>query len=613
MNFTFSKTIVKKHAMAIVCFSFSMVWPYIWAQDYGYSIYEWENQETVDELKTQYNTGFSSGESKIILLIKIAQNETNPDEKLYYSNQLIEAVGEDENLSHYAAVGYLQKGNALQLLGEFHEAIEAYFISKDLFQNVADEKSSNGSLVSIADTYSMLGNSERAELYYDEAITLLREQDDPVTLATALLNAGDEYYKTEQYEKALSYFGESGKIFEEIDYPIGKAYNKGNIGMVYAKQGKNQLAEDYMNEAIEILEVNEEYYPIAEYLNYMSELYQDKNDIENATLYANRSLDLAKKYHLKDQISDANLQLSKLLETSGDITKAFELYKRHIVYRDSVMNLENIEKISNLELAQNEAEVKILEQKRKNQRIVIWSTVGVLFLTSLLTYGLFRRNKFVKATNKIIAAEKDRSDKLLLNILPEDTAQELKDKGKVAAKKFPSTTVLFSDFVGFTSYAENLSPEKLVTTIDHYFSEFDKIMDKYNLEKIKTIGDAYMAVGGLSIDHADQAQEIVLAAKEMVAYVAKAKNDELNDATFDIRIGINTGPVVAGVVGFKKFAYDIWGDTVNVAARMESNSEPGRINISEDTYHLVKSEFKCEYRGEIPVKNRGKMKMYFVM
>lgn len=274
--------------------------------------------------------------------------------------------------------------------------------------------------------------------------------------------------------------------------------------------------------------------------------------------------------------------------------------------------MENIEKISNYEIAQNEAEVTILEQKRKNQRIVFWSTIGVLFLTSLLAFGLFKRHKYVKATNKIIAEEKQRSDKLLLNILPEETAQELKDKGRVEAKRYPSVTVLFSDFKGFTSYAENLSPEKLVQTIDYYFSQFDVIMEKYKLEKIKTIGDAYMAVGGLSLDNANQAKEMILAAQEMIAFVAKAKDDTITDATFDIRIGINTGAVVAGVVGTKKFAYDIWGDTVNIASRMETNSEPGRINISEDTYHLVKEHFNFEFRGKLAVKNRGELNMYFV-
>ncbi len=622
MIFTLSMTNYKKYIIVlIICFLYVISGSVLYGQN---PIYDWHDQETIDSLKIIYN-GVNVTEDTNIILIKIVQNETNPDEKFYYSELLIEEALKD-NLNEYVAVGYLQKGNALQVKGEFHEAIEAYYNSKEWAEKNNDEEMSAGLLVSIADTYSMLENSESAEKYYDEAITLLRKINDPLNLASALLNAGDEYYKTGQYDKALTNFAESGKIFDSLNYKVGKAYNIGNIGMVYAKQGKDELAETNLNEAIKILEENEDYYPISEFLNYMSDLYQNQNNYVKAFKYAERSLELGTKYGLKDQISDANLQLSQLLENSGNKNKAFDYYKTHIIYRDSVMNLENVEKSMNFEVAKRELEAQNAEnevakgklreenllQKRKSQRIVFWSTIGVLFLIGLLAFGLFRRNKFIKKANKIITSERERSDKLLLNILPEETAQELKDNGRVKAKKYPSTTVLFSDFKGFTSFAENLSPEQLVETIDHYFSKFDLIMEKYGLEKIKTIGDAYMAVGGLSFDHVDQAKEMVLAAKEMNDFVTKAKKDDVTTATFDIRIGINTGPVVAGVVGTKKFAYDIWGDTVNIASRMESNSEAGRINISDNTYQIVKSDFECEYRGEIEVKNRGHMKMYFI-
>ena len=181
--------------------------------------------------------------------------------------------------------------------------------------------------VSIADTYSMMGNSERAKYYYDEAITLLRKANDSLSLASALLNAGDELYNTAEYDQALLNFQESGEIFERLDYQIGKAYNKGNIGMVYAKQGKDELAMSNMNEAIQLLEENEDYYAISEFLNYMSELYQEQADYNTALDYANRSLDLGNKYNLKDQISDAYLQLSELMENSGRHFKALEYFQ----------------------------------------------------------------------------------------------------------------------------------------------------------------------------------------------------------------------------------------------------------------------------------------------
>lgn len=577
------------------------------------------DQKRVDSLKDVLDTEDYSSET-LKLFVYILNNETDPEEKLTYSKHLINSLDvsrkknliSQDSLIYFSGTAYLEMGNALQLKGEFHEALESFFKAKDMADEFKDKELSTSLLISIADTYSMIGNSESAQKYYSEGINGLRKVNDSLSLASALLNAGDEYYKTGQYDRALTNFEESGQIFENLDYQIGKAYNLGNTGMVYAKQGKDELAANHMNEAIAILEENEDYYAISEYLIYMSDLYQEQSNFDTAIAYGNRSLDLAKKFNLKDQISDANLQLSELMENAGDHDEALDRYKDYVIYRDSVINLENVQKMANLEVDKKQLEVENLEQKRKNQRIVIWSTVGILLLTTLMAYGLYKRHKFVKATNKIIAAEKQRSDDLLLNILPEDTAKELKDKGRVEAKKYPQVTVLFSDFKGFTKYAENLSPEVLVKTIDHYFSEFDLIMEKYGLEKIKTIGDAYMAAGGLNFDNEKHAEQMILAAKEMNDFVHKAKHDDSTDATFDIRIGINTGPVVAGVVGTKKFAYDIWGDTVNIAARMESNSAPGRINISEDTYNMVQNRFNCEFRGKLAVKNRGELNMYFV-
>jgi class 3 adenylate cyclase len=275
---------------------------------------------------------------------------------------------------------------------------------------------------------------------------------------------------------------------------------------------------------------------------------------------------------------------------------------------------------TNYEVSQKQTEVDLLEKdseiqklKDKRQQNIIYITAISLFLVLVITIGFYRRYKFVKKTNSIIEEEKNRSNNLLLNILPEETALELKKNGKVQAKKFESVTVLFTDFEGFTNYAEKLPPEKLVESIDYYFSKFDTIMEKYNLEKIKTVGDAYMCAGGLPFPTGDHAYKMTLAALEIARFVDIS--EELitqNQTHFKIRIGINTGPLVAGVVGIKKFSYDIWGDTVNIASRMESNSEPGRINISEHTYQIIKNDFDCEYRGEIEVKNKGMMKMYFV-
>ncbi len=208
--------------------------------------------------------------------------------------------------------------------------------------------------------------------------------------------------------------------------------------------------------------------------------------------------------------------------------------------------------------------------------------------------------------------EKQKSDNLLLNILPEEVAEELKEKGTADAKLFNDVTVLFTDFKGFTTVSERLTAQQLVDELHTCFSAFDKIMEKYNIEKIKTVGDAYLAVSGLPVANLNHALDMVKAAIEIRNFIATRKQQLTGQETFDVRIGIHSGHVVAGIVGVKKFAYDIWGDTVNTAARMEQNSEAGKINISETTYELVNDKFNCEYRGEIEAKNKGKLKMYFV-
>jgi class 3 adenylate cyclase len=211
---------------------------------------------------------------------------------------------------------------------------------------------------------------------------------------------------------------------------------------------------------------------------------------------------------------------------------------------------------------------------------------------------------------KVIAEEqRKKSDDLLLNILPAEIAEELKTSGSSEARSYNNVTVIFTDFVNFTEISSNLNPKELVSEIDRNFKAFDLIIEKHNIEKIKTIGDAYMAVCGLPVETDDHAERAILAAIDIRDYIEENKK---NGGLFEVRIGVHSGPVVAGIVGIKKFAYDIWGDTVNTASRMESNSIPNKINISGDSFELVKDIFSCEHRGKIEAKGKGEVDMYFV-
>jgi len=214
-----------------------------------------------------------------------------------------------------------------------------------------------------------------------------------------------------------------------------------------------------------------------------------------------------------------------------------------------------------------------------------------------------------------LSEEKQKADNLLLNILPVKIAAELKNTAKIEPVHFDSASVMFTDFVDFTRISEKISPQKLIGELDFYFSFFDTVVEKYNLEKLKTIGDSYMCAGGIPTPNNTHAHDIVMAALEIQNFfLNKRRSIKLpaQSHQFDIRIGINSGPLIGGVIGKKKFLYDVWGDTVNVASRMESSGVPGRVNISRSTYLLVKNHFECEYRGKIVAKNKGRIEMYFV-
>ncbi|MFZ4544920.1 MAG: adenylate/guanylate cyclase domain-containing protein [Saprospiraceae bacterium] len=345
---------------------------------------------------------------------------------------------------------------------------------------------------------------------------------------------------------------------------------------------------------------------LAGYTNNNKSLERENNSIANAKQQAELKQQQA-------EIQNRDFE-EKLSHMSAEKAKALLLVKQ------KASEKKRIEAEYEKDIAQKDREIKDQELKaeksRSLQNILIVGIVGALMVMILL-FNRFRANKKAKEVlvekNKLIEKEQQRSEELLLNILPPAIADELKRNGKAKARSVDDVSVLFTDFKNFTSLAERLSPEQLVAELDYCFKGFDYIISQYNIEKIKTIGDAYMCAAGLT-PNSGNAIKMVKAATEMQEFLRDYKEMKIakNEPFFEARIGINTGPVVAGVVGNKKFAYDIWGDTVNLAARMEQNSEADKINISEATYWKVKYDFDCEFRGKLKVKNKGEVEMYFV-
>ncbi|MFK8039203.1 MAG: adenylate/guanylate cyclase domain-containing protein [Crocinitomicaceae bacterium] len=379
-------------------------------------------------------------------------------------------------------------------------------------------------------------------------------------------------------------------------------------------QGKKRKASQLFEEALYLAEVSED---LDLQLDCHLALAELKNNIIDYKEALDHYKDFGRLYKekvitAKRTLQDSVIGLNSNIKESRNIIKVQDksldsLETEHINAQLDITKLE-LEKQKNLGTI----------QAAQNRRNILLLVLGIVFLLSVFmirSYFLKRKhNQALIKMNSIVLSEKKKSDELLLNILPKKIAKELKEKGKAKSMRYDQATVLFTDFKGFTKFSENKKPEDIVSILDYYFGGFDKILSEFNIEKIKTIGDAYLCVSGLPETDTNQVRDMILCAKKMIAFVQKAKIDEplLMKDSMEIRIGIHCGPVVAGIVGTKKFAYDIWGDTVNIAARMEQSGVPSEINVSEAIYKKMKAEFNFEFRGEIEAKNKGKMKMYLL-
>jgi class 3 adenylate cyclase len=264
----------------------------------------------------------------------------------------------------------------------------------------------------------------------------------------------------------------------------------------------------------------------------------------------------------------------------------------------------------------NNQKLKNDKQAQANQLyLAVLALVSVILVGfSFLLFYNRRKNQQLAEKNKLIEEEKKKSEELLLNILPQDVVDELKSQGKTNAKSYQMASVLFADIKDFTRISESMSPEDLVSSLDAYFEAFDRIVEGSKVEKIKTIGDAYVCVGGVPVANENNPEEVVRMGLEFQRAVLRLKEEreKTGSQCFDVRIGVHTGPLVAGVIGIKKFGYDIWGDTVNMAARMQQYGEPYKVNISQDTYAIVKDKFACIHRGKMEIKGKGLIDLYFV-
>lgn len=522
------------------------------------------------------------------------------------------------------------------------KAIEYYTNALRIHEKQGNKKGKAGALNNIAIIHRHQGNFNTALKYYKRSLSLKLADKDSIAIAVAYLNLGTLYNEIDSLELANRYTLKSLNISDQIknDRYIALAYV--NLGSIYHSKNKLQEAEEYYMKGFLIQESINDGKMLAETAAYLSEIYFEQGNYLKALELGNKALDLSYENDVAKVSEQASSVLYKVHQKLGNYEKAFEMLQRNTQLNEQINSEEN-QKAAIRQQFKYEYEKKAAlakaEQKRKDQvarkdaerkNIIIW--LGTLGLLMLLVFAVFvvnrlrvtkkqkaiieRQKRKVDQAYAALDSEKEKSDSLLLNILPEEVAEELKEKGSADAKNIDSATVLFTDFKGFTTLSEQLSAEELIEEINTCFSAFDHIMEKYQIEKIKTIGDAYMAAGGIPVSNETHALDVVNAALEIQTFMLEYAEEKKQKGApyFEIRIGVHTGPVVAGIVGVKKFQYDIWGDTVNTASRMESSGEVGKINISESTYGIVKGskEYTFESRGKIEAKGKGLLEMYFV-
>ncbi len=528
------------------------------------------------------------------------------------SMQAFDSIGDKSGvanlLSNLGAVYFNQ--------GDDASALEYYLKSLKLAEELDDTLRIITNCINIGAVYfNKKATKSKALEFYKRALPLSELHGDNDAIGTVSVNMGEIYLERMDLDSALLYFEKSLKAFEGSE---NLPYTLINIGKVYRYRKDYSKAILFQSQAYDYSKYLDAKNDIALSLIALGETYNENNNLKKSLEYFTEAEKISKEIGANYQLKETYQGLASTYARMEDYRQAFKYQNLLLSIKDTLFNLDIEKKLGTLQfgfdLEKKESQISLLtkdkeiqEQELKRQKVVRNSFIGGFTIVLLFAATFF-------AQKNRIAKEKKRSDELLLNILPEETAEELKATGTAKAKSIDSVTVMFTDFKNFTQASEKLSAEELVAEINLCYSEFDRIITKYGLEKIKTIGDSYMCAGGLPVPSNTHAEDIVRAGLEMQKFITenKSKREKENLPYFELRLGIHTGPVVAGIVGIKKFAYDIWGDTVNTASRMESSGAVGKVNISGFTYQLIKDKFECTRRGMIEAKNKGQIEMYFV-
>lgn len=595
----------------------------------------------------------ASDDDSIRLQLLIALVDGCVDETAWrpYNSIVLETVpdklDEIDGMSAETVVFYMEmlahacnnEGYVADLGGKWNDAIELYRMALELFEEIGNESGKANALTNLGTMYSNMGELGVAQKYYDQSIEIYKENGDTAELILVYNNLSAIYEEAGDLDAAMKATRQAQALLGPTGNDEMRPMVLSQAAGLIARNGDEKTALQYFKNALKANEPYGQNESWAHIMTNIAEIQMHLGKLDSAQHYAEQAYAVTLEKSYASIFSNITMILSRIFREKGDFEQSLNYYEAHNEIEDSLRGIEVQKKAIKQEVhskyrekqiadslmhatAQEIKDAHIHEQQAElaQARTEKYALLGgLLFFLLFAVFVILSNRKLRIARNKIdvqkhlIEFEKRKSDDLLLNILPASTAEELKQKGHAEPQLYDQVTVMFVDIVGFTRFAEQLGPAELVQEIDHCFRAFDEIISRYPIEKIKTIGDAYMCAAGLPLTNETHSVDMVAAALEIRDFVMAhhAKREAEGKPSFAIRLGIHTGPVVAGVVGTKKFAYDLWGDTVNLAARMESSGEVGRVNISQSTYEAVKTNFKCSHRGKVEAKNKGKVDMYF--
>ena len=602
--------------------------------------------------------------SYVNFLIKEATSiiSNNQDSAIILATKARELAEELNFLSGKAyAIKYI--GNAYFYKSQFLETLEYWNESLKVFEQINDSSGIANITSNIANVYALRGSEEKALQYALRSLSIAENLGNKLRMLTALNAVAFIYYgKEETKEKALEYLLRALPLAEELKDSLSYSTLSENIGEIYHYKKDYKKAEEYFNKSISHVwygesaafaynglgKLNLVQKKYSEALNYhnkalqlseelgsqpnieksldgIANVYVEQKDYRTALDYFKKATAIGEELKLAYDLEALYSEMAETYFKLSDYKNAFKYQQLYSDIKDTLYTTDIRNKLGSLQfdfdMKKKDGEITLLEkdkaltdQRLQKQRLAKNAFLAGLILAFTIGLLIFRSYRVKVKTHKILDKQKNEIEHLLLNILPKEVANELQTNGVSKPRHFQEVSILFTDFKGFTSIADKMSPAELVEELNECFVAFDNIIEKYELEKIKTIGDAYMCAGNIPSPDPGHAYKIIKAALDIQDFVERynVRRAEKGLEPWEIRIGVHIGPIVAGVVGKKKYAYDIWGSAVNIASRMESNGTPGKVNISADTHEIVKGWFDCSYRGKIYAKNLGDLDMYYV-